>query len=162
MGTVPDNKRNLHNNFAFTWYFLLTTKIEFRPLVIFTCINRSFSIDFCQFYFHSRTSSKSSFLPTLEKTSLWSGSAISKRIRAFYLDQPEGEKQLRNDAEILNILKDVFSMAFFIQPMIQGCVSRGILAKIRSSRTAVILDLMNRINFIQELFETIISQLDIH
>jgi len=69
-------------------------------------------------------------------------------------------KQLRNDAEILNILKDVFSMAFFIQPMIQGYVSRGILAKIPSSRTAVILDLMNRIIFIPERVETVYEEVD--
>ena len=45
---VPGNKINLHKKFACTRYFLLT-KIEFRLLVIFRSIHRSFSIDFCQF-----------------------------------------------------------------------------------------------------------------
>jgi hypothetical protein len=126
-------------------------------------LNSRFLENFANFIIILVTSSKTSVLSLLSEKYLYDLDPESlKRIRAFYLDQPEGEKQLRNDAEILNILKDVFSMAFFIQPMIQGCVSRGILAKIPSSRTAVILDLMNRINFIQERFETIISQLDIH
>jgi hypothetical protein len=39
-----------------------------------------------------------------------------RRIRSFYLD-PEDKN--RTDSETLLILKDVYSMAFFIQPIIQ-------------------------------------------
>ncbi len=90
-------------------------------------LNSRFLENFANFFIILVTSSKKSVLSLLSEKYLYDLDPESpKRIRAFYLDQPEGDKQLRNDAEILNILKDVFSMAFFIQPMVKGCVSRDI------------------------------------
>jgi hypothetical protein len=40
-----------------------------------------------------------------------------RSIRSFYLDTQDKQ---RTNAELLNILKDIYSMAFFIHPMIQA------------------------------------------